>query len=128
MAQSIQGTIIFKSYTEYDIQNMYGNPYILIIKNSSVEMVRLYLLDTKDALYYPVSEWHMNDKNAFNKWYEYSLELQQKIADSKLALKEKIPGAPADMIDQFVPEEQRIIKETVNDTWNYTGSHIVDTD
>ena len=64
MTQLIRGDLTAKTPAEFEYRGLCGTPYCVIYRALSKN--RLYLLDTRDKLYYPIAEWDENDGEAWN--------------------------------------------------------------
>jgi hypothetical protein len=53
---------------EFEYHGLNGTPYCVIYKNDILNKRRIYLLDTRDKLYYPLAEWDEDDSETWNRW------------------------------------------------------------
>ncbi len=91
----------------------------MIYCNRALKKDRLYLLDTKERLYYPIAEWNENDREASRKWYEYLLSINDKIGEERGRLKENGHSwSELNKVEQIVPDEEKMIKDLQNDDWS----------
>ncbi len=119
MAQWLKGSIIFKTPAEFNITFLHGTPYGVILCNeTSPKKKRLYFLDTKEDLYYPIAEWDEDDYDSSHKWREYALEQQDLLFARRDELQKKHPEIRLDELEQIVPMEKRIIRDIKKDTWS----------
>ncbi|MEA1049709.1 hypothetical protein U5801_07800 [Lamprobacter modestohalophilus] len=119
MPQLIRGDLAIKTPAEFDYRGLHGTPYCVIYCNRALKKNRLYLLDTKERLYYPIAEWDENDRDASKKWYEYLLSINDKIGEERGRLKEKgYAWSDLDKVEQIVPDEDKMIKDLQNDSWS----------
>ncbi|SLM31589.1 hypothetical protein MTBBW1_380002 [Desulfamplus magnetovallimortis] len=120
MAQMISGQTSVKTTAEFDYQGLRGTPYCVIIKNQIFKKERIYMLETKEKLYYPLAEWDEHDSDEFNKWYEYLLSINDKIRKERECLREQGRGlCDLDKIEQIVPEDIKMIKDLKDDDWSH---------
>jgi len=119
MPQFISGDLVVKSPAEFDCQVLHGTPYCVIYQNIKLKKKRLYLLDTREKLFYPLAEWDIDDHKAFEKWYEFLFSINDKIGKEKRCLKEEgVSMFELDKIEQIVPEEDKMIKNLKDDNWS----------
>ncbi|MDM8529174.1 hypothetical protein QUF58_13320 [Anaerolineales bacterium HSG24] len=118
MPQLIKGDLTTKTPAEFDYQGLRGTPYCVIYTNDILKKNRIYLLDTRDKLYYPLAEWDKGDFEASEKWYKYLLSINDKIGKERYRLKkEGNSWSVLDKVEQIVPDEDRMIKDLENDAW-----------
>ncbi|WPL16807.1 hypothetical protein Thiowin_01781 [Thiorhodovibrio winogradskyi] len=120
MAQLISGDLAVKTPAEFDYHGLRGTPYCVIYCNRGLKKERLYLLDTREKLYYPIAEWDDNDREAFRKWYDYLLEINDKIGETRRRLRDE--GASwevLDQVEQIVRDEDKLIKNIKDDSWSW---------
>jgi hypothetical protein len=80
---------------------------------------RIYLLDTREKLYYPLAEWDEDDSESWNRWYEYLLSIDDKIREERYRLNmQGLDSSELDKIEQIVPDEDKMIKDLKNDDWS----------
>lgn len=121
MAQHIRGDLTTKTPAEFEYHGLHGTPYCVIYKNDVLKMDRIYLLDTREKLYYPLAEWDEGDREAWDKWYEYLLSIDDKIRKERRRLKEKgMSWSELDKIEQIVPDEDKMIRDLKDDAWSYS--------
>ncbi|MBF0202353.1 MAG: hypothetical protein HQK66_13800 [Desulfamplus sp.] len=120
MAQMISGETSVKTPAEFDYQGLRGTPYCRIIKNEIFKKERIYMLDTKERVYYPIAEWDEHDSDAFNKWYKYLLSIDDNIRKERESLREQ-GGKLCDLdkIEQIVPDNIKMIKDLQDDEWSH---------
>ncbi|MBV7338061.1 hypothetical protein KFU94_59520 [Chloroflexi bacterium TSY] len=119
MPQLIKGDLTIKTPAEFDYQGLRGTPYCVIYKNDLLKKNRIYLLDTRENLYYPLAEWDDADSEANEKWYEYLLSINDKIGEERHRLqKEGGSWSKMDKTEQIVSDEDKMIRDLENDTWS----------
>ena len=84
MVQLVSGDITTKSQAEFDVKFLHGTPYCVIFINRISEKERIYLLDTRENLYYPLAEWDCDDRESYDKWYQYLLAVNNRIRGIRL--------------------------------------------
>ena len=88
-------------------------------KKSTVPKNRIYLLDTREKLYYPLAEWDHGDSETWNRWYEYLLSIDDKIRKERQRLDmQGMDWSALDKIEQIVPDGDKMIKDLKNDDWS----------
>ena len=122
MSQFIKGSLTTKTPAEFDYHGIRGTPYCAIYQDELLKKNRIYLLDTRNKLYYPLAEWDKGDREANDKWYKYLLAIEEKIVKEKHRLNNK--GVfELDKVEQIVPDEDKMIKDLKDDTWSlFIGS------
>lgn len=119
MAQMLKGTIVFKTPCEYNVRSLHGDPYALIVEDPGSKKQRFYMLDTTDDLYYPIAEWDIGDSESFDHWHEYGLKLDDKIRKKRDESKQLQSSTDSlSKTEQFVPDEQKMIKDIEDDPWS----------
>jgi len=123
MAQYIKGDLTTKTPAEFDYHGLHGTPYCVIHKDDVLKKNRIYLLDTRDKLYYPLAEWDSGDTEARDKWYEYLLSVDDGIRTERNRLeREGISWSEFDKIEQIVPDADKMIRDLKDDTWSIIRS------
>lgn len=124
MPQIINGHLTTKTPAEFDYHGLHGTPYCVIYKNDILKKNRIYLLDTRDKLYYPLAEWDDGDSETWNRWYEYLLSIDDKIRKERQMLNmQGMDWSALDKIEQIVPDEDKMIKDVKNDNWSYITNY-----
>lgn len=119
MAQLIHGDLTAKTPAEFEYRGLRGTPYCVIYCNRALKKDRLYLLDTQERLYYPIAEWDENDREAWNKWYEFLLDINDKIGEERGRMKDQGHSwSDLDKVQQIVADEDKMIKDLQDDSWS----------
>jgi hypothetical protein len=119
MVQIIQGDRAIKTHAEFNYQGLRGTPYCVIHCSYTLKKNRLYLLDTKEKLYYSIAEWDEKDRDADDKWYKYLLGIDDKIREQRKCLeKEGLSLSDFDKIEQVVLDEDKMTKDLSSDSWS----------
>ncbi|MBK5937772.1 hypothetical protein CCR96_00445 [Halochromatium roseum] len=119
MAQLIHGDLAAKTPAEFEYRGLRGTPYCVIYCNRALKKDRLYLLDTREKLYYPIAEWDENDRDAWKKWYEFLLGINNKIGEERGRMKDQgYSWSDLDKVEQIVADEDKMIKNLQDDSWS----------
>ncbi|MBK5968347.1 hypothetical protein Thiosp_02998 [Thiorhodovibrio litoralis] len=129
MAQLIQGDLAVKTPAEFEYHGLSGTPYCVIYCNRGLKKDRLYLLDTREKLYYPIAEWDDGDSAAFQKWYDYLLGINNKIGAERGRIREAgASWSDLDKVEHIVKDEDKMIKDLKDDDWSWLPPSLRDGD
>ncbi len=119
MVQMINADVSAKTMAEFDYKGFRGTPYCTIFSNRALRKYRIYLLYTREKLYYPLAEWNEGDSETWERWYSYLCSIDDKIRKERELLgKQGISWSEFDKIEQIVPDEIKMLKDLKNDEWS----------
>ena len=119
MPQFINGDLTTKTPAEFDYQGFRGTPYCAIYRNNTLGKNRIYLLDTREKLYFPLAEWDMDNSDADAKWHEYLLSINDNIGKERHRLRREGKAlSELDKVEQIVQDKSKMTANTADDTWS----------
>ena len=119
MGQSVSARGVSKTFAEFEYVGLYGTPYAVIVTKEWLKKYRLYELDTREKLYYPVAEWNEGDRESWKRWSEVLDSLDREIASRKeKARSDGTAWDDLDKLEHVVPNDRRLIRDLAQDDWS----------